>query len=196
MRVGRFPRSSTATATAPRTSRRGNLCGAPPTSRHSEVCVRHGVPLVPMLQFRVLTLQFRVLTLQLPCALSCCRTADAATAAHAQAHTAASHHTHCSCTRHAHVLGPQPSLPLPSWSSYRCRVPSLLSCRCHCVVPQPLPCRLPRVATTKRPPHVSVLVQPFELCGGYSLIIASSVPVVHTRQHRSRARARLLPLSV
>ena len=41
----------------------------------------------------VLTLQFRVLPMQLPCALSCCRTADAATAAHVQAHRGFTPHT-------------------------------------------------------------------------------------------------------
>lgn len=56
------------------------------SQRASKVCASHGVPLV-------LTLQFRVLTLQLPYALSCCHTADAATAAHVQAHRGFTPHT-------------------------------------------------------------------------------------------------------
>ena len=93
-----------------------------------------------------------------------------------------------------------PLPPLPLLLSLPCAVaavvPLLPSCRSRCRR-LPLVVVLPRWQQRRGHLHVSALARPSELCGftvqSYHLIIASTVP--WRGYTRSRARARLLPLS-
>ena len=157
--------------------------------RASKVCASHGVPLV-------LTLQFRVLTLQLPYALSCCHTADAATAAHVQAHRGFTPHT-----LQLHTARPRPrttaiaattivvQLSLPC--AVAAVVPLLLSlCRATVLTAARFSIYLSRVG-------LGAAVRALRRGQSYHRELrAHTTTSQHTRQHRSRARARLLALSV